>query len=83
MARDMATLIDSHLGEPLHVVGHSFGGHVALALSALRPRQLLTVCIEDIPLILDNSGHIAPRAAGSSGNRPALYIRMRRSCISR
>lgn len=62
MAGDIVAFLDS-LAEPAHILGHSFGGHVALALSALRPAKIRSLVIEDIPLML-NHNRIAPRPAG-------------------
>lgn len=64
MAHDVASLLDARISEPLHVVGHSFGGHVGLALTGLHPAQMLTLTLEDIPLVLDEANRIAPRSAG-------------------
>lgn len=55
-AEAVATLI-AHLGAPVHLVGHSYGGAVALKLAALQPEALrsLTV-IEPLSLHLLRQG---------------------------
>lgn len=47
MAEDLARLID-HLGlDKVHVVGHSFGGRVALAFAGLYPEKVRSLVIAD------------------------------------
>ncbi len=52
MAGDVAAFLET-LSSPAHLIGHSFGGHVALALSALQRELIAAMVIEDIPLSLD------------------------------
>lgn len=65
-ARVVADVIDD-LGGPVVVVGHSFGGRVALRLAATRPDAVSAVVISGVPLF---------RRAGSS--RPPLAFRAAR-----
>lgn len=62
MTHDVADFIDS-LGGPTHIVGHSFGAHVALALSARRPDSILSLVLEDMPLTIVR-GKLVGRPAG-------------------
>lgn len=62
MTHDVAAYIDS-LDGPAHVIGHSFGAHVALALSARRPDDILSLTLEDMPLTIQR-GKLVARPAG-------------------
>ncbi len=48
-ATDLASLIDTHVGAPVVVVGHSLGGVVAGALIATRPDLVKAAFLEDPP----------------------------------
>ena len=49
-AADIAALIDSEIGRPALVVGHSLGGVVAAELARSRPDLVAAVFLEDPPL---------------------------------
>jgi pimeloyl-ACP methyl ester carboxylesterase len=49
-AADVAALIESTVGRPAIVVGHSLGGVVASALAATRPDLVCALFLEDPPL---------------------------------
>lgn len=44
---DLIELIDEHLREPVHLVGHSRGGNLALRLAAQRPDLLRSLVLAD------------------------------------
>ncbi|SDU41709.1 alpha/beta fold hydrolase [Geopseudomonas guangdongensis] len=44
---DLVELIDEHLREPVHLVGHSRGGNLALRLAAQRPDLLRSLVLAD------------------------------------
>jgi pimeloyl-ACP methyl ester carboxylesterase len=48
-AQDLAAILDA-LGEPAHVLGHSFGGLVALEGALLRPDAIRTLVLYEPPL---------------------------------
>ena len=47
MAEDLIALLDEREIDRAHLVGHSFGGTVALHLSALHPERIIAVTISD------------------------------------
>ena len=47
MARDLITLLDHLRIERVHLVGHSFGGAVALHTAVLAPERVLTLTLAD------------------------------------
>ena len=49
-AADIAALIESEIGRPALVVGHSLGGVVAAELARSRPDLVIAVFLEDPPL---------------------------------
>lgn len=65
MARDVVGFIEQALRGEAILVGHSFGGHVALAAQALLPKRVVGLVLEDIPLMVDH-GRLAPRPAGEN-----------------
>lgn len=56
----MARLLDSEVGEPVVVIGHSFGGRIAVKLAASRPDLVRSLVLTGAPLVrtahLGNSG---------------------------
>ncbi len=56
----MARLLDSEAGEPVVVIGHSFGGRVAVRLAVSRPDLVRSLVLTGAPLVrtaqLGNSG---------------------------
>jgi pimeloyl-ACP methyl ester carboxylesterase len=65
---------------PVDVVGHSFGGNVALALAERRPDLIRSVTVYETPLSwLDwwpgNSAGAAAMAAGSAGDAAEAFMR--------
>lgn len=62
MTHDVADYIDS-LDGPAHIIGHSFGGHIGLALSARRTDNILSLTLEDTPLTIMR-GKLVARPAG-------------------
>jgi pimeloyl-ACP methyl ester carboxylesterase len=50
MAHQVADLVDVIAGRPAVVVGHSYGGNVALATAALHPHLVRAVAIYETPL---------------------------------
>ena len=48
---DLAALIETVAGEPVHVAGTSFGGSIALGLAARRPELFRSVIAHEPPLI--------------------------------
>jgi pimeloyl-ACP methyl ester carboxylesterase len=65
-AADVAELVDRELDEPAVLMGHSLGGHVAVAVASHRPDVARAVVIGDAPLDLETlRRHIA-------GQRPML-----------
>jgi pimeloyl-ACP methyl ester carboxylesterase len=59
-AGDIARLVDHEVGEPGVVIGHSLGGHVAVAMAAHRPDVVRALVVGDAPLLLDSlRRHIA------------------------
>jgi pimeloyl-ACP methyl ester carboxylesterase len=57
----LARWIDSSIGQPVHLVGQSMGGHIAVYLATLRPdlvRSLVLVSSTGVPFRLDPAEHI-------------------------
>ena len=63
-ARLVAPVLDE-FDEPAVLVGHSFGGRVAVHLAALRPHQVRALVLVGVPLL--------KRAGGGSSAPPAAY----------
>jgi pimeloyl-ACP methyl ester carboxylesterase len=64
---DLATLIE-HLGvAPVHLIGHSRGGHIALALAATRPELVRTVITEEGGFLDAGVGENTRQALASYG----------------
>jgi pimeloyl-ACP methyl ester carboxylesterase len=61
--RDILALVDAEPGDPLDLVGHSFGGHVAMCVAALRPQRVRRLLLEDAPLMVAG-GRLQGRPAG-------------------
>ncbi|HEY6894300.1 MAG TPA: alpha/beta fold hydrolase [Rhodanobacteraceae bacterium] len=58
----LARWIDASLREPVHLVGHSMGGHIAVHLATLRPdlvRSLVLVSSTGVPFRIAPAEHIA------------------------
>ncbi len=74
-ASDIAALIESEIGRPATVVGHSLGGVVAVALAQARPDLVTALFLEDPPLY---EGDDARRAASPTAKFfPALVAAVR------
>jgi len=74
-AADLAALIESEVGRPATVVGHSLGGVVAVALARMRPDLVNAIFLEDPPLF---EGDAARRAASPTAKFfPALVAAVR------
>ncbi|HJT17791.1 MAG TPA: alpha/beta fold hydrolase [Thermoanaerobaculia bacterium] len=57
----LARWIDSSIGQPVHLVGNSMGGHIAVHLATLRPdlvRSLVLVSSTGVPFRLAPAEHI-------------------------
>ena len=57
----LARWIDATIGQPVHLVGQSMGGHIAVYLATLRPdlvRSLVLVSSTGVPFRLDPAEHI-------------------------
>ena len=52
-ADDIVRLVDQELGQPAVLVGHSLGGHVAVASAACRPDVARALVVGDAPLELE------------------------------
>lgn len=48
---DLAALIELHDMSPVHIVGNSFGGNIALKLAGKRPEMISTIIIHDAPVV--------------------------------
>ena len=84
VAGDARDLLDRLGGEPAVVVGHSYGGHVALAAAVERPDLIRSVAIYETPLAWadwwppDTSGGRAVevvRAGGSPAEAAETFMR--------
>jgi pimeloyl-ACP methyl ester carboxylesterase len=64
-AADIASFIESEVGRPATVVGHSLGGVVAFALARTRPDLVGAIFLEDPPLY---EGDAARRAASPTAS---------------
>ena len=74
-AADIASLIESEIGRPAAVVGHSLGGVVGVALAHARPDLVTALFLEDPPLY---EGDAARRAASPTARFfPALVAAVR------
>ena len=61
IASVLARWIESSIGQSVHLVGHSMGGHIAVHLAALRPdlvRSLVLVSSTGVPFRLDPAEHL-------------------------
>lgn len=61
IASVLARWIESAIGQPVHLVGHSMGGHIAVHLATLRPdlvRSLVLVSSTGVPFRIAPSEHI-------------------------
>ncbi len=63
-ADDIVRLVDREIGQPAALIGHSLGGHVAVAMAAHRPDVVRALVVGDAPLQLDS---LRPQVAA---NRP-------------
>lgn len=68
-ARAVEPVLDELAG-PAVVLGHSFGGRVAVHLAAAQPRRVSALVLTGVPLV---------RRPGSGARRPALAYRLVRS----
>src|SRR5207248_11691751 len=62
---DLAALIEAVGPAPAHVIGHSFGGSIALKLAARRPELIRTMVVHEPPLfdLLEGDPALAPMLA--------------------
>lgn len=65
---DLVELIERQ-GEPMHVLGHSRGGNIALRLAAQRPELVRSLLLADpggdfAPELFESAGLLVPAAAG-------------------
>jgi len=61
VAAELAQWIESDVGEPVHLVGNSMGGHVAIHVAARRPDLVRTLTIVDstgVPFAIDPALHL-------------------------
>lgn len=61
VAAELARWIESEVGEPVHLVGNSMGGHVAIHVAARRPdlvRSLTLVDSTGVPFAIDPGMHL-------------------------
>ncbi len=63
MAGDVAEWLGKHAGQPAALVGHSMGGHVAMALALRQPRQIAALVIVDVAPRAYPGDHSAEMAA--------------------
>jgi pimeloyl-ACP methyl ester carboxylesterase len=62
VAAELAAWIETEAGEPVHLVGNSMGGHVAIHLAARRPDLVRTLTLVDstgVPFAIDPGTHIS------------------------
>ena len=60
-AADLARWIETEVREPVHLVGNSMGGHVAIHVAALRPDLVQTLTLVDstgVPFRIDPGTHL-------------------------
>lgn len=74
-AADLAKLIEHVSGEPVHVVGSSYGGSITLTLLTLRPDLVRTAAVHEPPLfgLLDGTGD-SPVADDLASAQSALAV---------
>jgi len=61
VAAELAAFIETEVGEPVHLVGNSMGGHVAIHLAARRPDLVRTLTLVDatgVPFAIDPGTHL-------------------------
>ncbi len=56
MAQDLAQIIQ-HVGQPMHIIGHSMGGKAAMVLSLTEPNLVDKLLIADIAPVVYNHDH--------------------------
>ena len=49
LVRQLAALVDQEVGGPVDVVGHDWGGSLALALAGARPELIRRLCVANAP----------------------------------
>ncbi len=70
-AKAVAEVLDE-MATPVVVVGHSFGGRVAVHLAAAQPDRIAALVLTGVPLV-------RPPASSSAPRRPALSYRVARA----
>lgn len=65
------------IGRPVHIVGHSYGGAIALHIAKVRPDLVKSVCIYEPTLfsILDTSNADDQKLFPKSSSLPAQYVK--------
>ena len=74
-ADDLARFIEAVVQSPAHLVGHSYGGAVVLALARARPDWVKSLCLYEpaaLPATISDPEHLATIATERGGMAPVI-----------
>jgi pimeloyl-ACP methyl ester carboxylesterase len=72
---DLACFLEEVVQCPAHIVGHSYGGGVALALAVVKPHWVQSLCLYEpagLPAIISDPEHLATIADERNGMAPVV-----------